>query len=73
MSGDGDLEFMCCWEARRLLQQPGLLYRLEEILSFKQVLEILSSSLTRGGDDKGSRWEEGCSLACREQDDTLEP
>lgn len=64
---------MCCLEVRRLLQQSGLLYRLEEILFFKQLLEIVSSNLTRGGDDRGSRWEEGCSLASREQDDTLEP
>lgn len=64
---------MCCLKVRRLLQQSGLLYRLEEILFFKQLLEIVSSNLTRGGDDRGSRWEEGCSLACREQDDTLEP
>lgn len=33
----------------------------------------MSSNLTRGGDDKGSRWEERCSLAWWEQDNTLEP
>lgn len=56
MSGDGGLEFVHCWEPRKLLQQRGLLYRLEEILSLQQVLDIVNSNLTREGDDNSSSW-----------------
>lgn len=54
MSGDGDREFVHCWDPRKLLQQPGTLYRLEEILSLQQVLDTVNSDFTR--DDKGSSW-----------------
>lgn len=56
MPGDGGLEFVRCWEPRKLLQQPGLFYGLEAILSLQQVLDIVNSNLTRGGDDMGSSW-----------------
>lgn len=54
MTGDRNLEFIHHWESRKLLRQPALLYRLEEILSLQQVLEIVSSNLTREGDHEGS-------------------
>lgn len=55
MSGDRGLEFVHCWEPRKLLQQPGLLYKLEEILSLQQVLDV-NSNFTREGDDNVSSW-----------------
>lgn len=49
------LESVYCWEPRKLLQQPGLLYKLEEILSLQQVLNV-NSNFIGGGDDNVSSW-----------------